>query len=421
MKPLPSGTPKRSARGKYQKYLMQNRAKIILLGSSLAAMALVGGAWWYSQKSTQNVPQTAKPSATPNPSVRRTVPGSSFPASSLPPSFSSPSPSLVASPSPVNTTTAVPVTSTLTPSSSLLVVVQQVVNSVTNEKLKKADLSIAVIDVGKREIAEISSRPEFPASVVKIFWAVMLYHGIDRQLWQNPEAFDALAKKMLVESDNEAASYIVDSISGAPSLTQDFSGPEWQDWRSKRLAINSFFTQRGYGEINLVQKSYPIPFMKLTEPTGLDKRLRLENTTPDRPVRNKISVEQAARLMDETCGSTSNLLSSISSNKICGWLKRDLKDPAWRKAPPIPVNDFNPIRGYLGEGVAKYPNVTIYSKAGWTKESRQEVAAIKDGKNTYIIAVFANTAAYAKDPSVFPKISEKLYGMLTKSPATARK
>jgi beta-lactamase class A len=309
---------------------------------------------------------------------------------------------------------ASPSTSSLVVSSRLLDIINKTVKNVTNSKLQPAYLSIAVIDVNRREIAELQgSRLEFPASVVKLFWAVMLYHKIDQKMWQNPQRFDALAKKMLVESDNEAASYIVDSISGAPSLTKSVSEKEWQDWRAQRKGINDFFIQKGYGPINLVQKTYPIPFLKLTEPTGLDQRLRLENTTPDRPIRNQVSAEQVAKLMYETCANpTPTLLTPSSAQKICPWLERDLQDQKWRKAPPIPVNDFNPIRGYMGEGLAANKKITIRSKAGWTKESRQEVIVIKDQKNTYVIAVFANNAAYANDGSVFPKLASSLYSQL---------
>jgi hypothetical protein len=67
----------------------------------------------------------------------------------------------------------------------------------------------------------------------------------------------------------------------------------------------------------------------------------------------------------------------------------------------------------MGEGVAGQKNVTIIrSKAGWTKNSRQEVIAIKNDKNTLIIAVFANNLTYANSDKIFPAISSNLYSQL---------
>jgi len=49
------------------------------------------------------------------------------------------------------------------------------------------------------------------------------------------------------------------------------------------------------------------------------------------------------------------------------------------------------------------------SKAGWTSDSRSEVAYINDGQVAYILAVFTQDAAYAQNWQIFPKISELVY------------
>jgi Beta-lactamase enzyme family len=398
------------------KKLARNPKFRILAASGLASTAILVGALfsWKSQpklitNSTIPLSSPAKQTSVTQPNIDSTI---TFPASKLPTSFKDlPAPLLISSTSFAHQSKLEQ--TPLNKSPRLQKILEDTVKAVTNDKLKKEDLAIAVIDVNRSEIAGYQAdRLEYPASVVKLFWAVALYEQIDHNLWKNTATFDALTKKMLVESDNEAASFIVDSITKAPSLSKNLEGKEWKDWKSKRLSVNQFFNLGGYEKLNVSQKTYPVPYLNLSEPTGTDKTMRQENTTPDKPIRNKVTAEQAAKLMYEVCSVPS--LSPDSSTKICGWLTRDLKSESWKKAPGIPINDFNPIRGFMGEGVANRKNVTIRSKAGWTKNSRQEVIAIRDNENTFVVVILANDAAYANDDKVFPAISKKLYSQLIK-------
>jgi beta-lactamase class A len=397
---------------------LRKRPKVLIIATSfLASVGLMVGALLAVNKSPSakndspvspvKVIEISKTSV-PTPSTAKAF---TFPSPQLPPTFKLPLPTLVSSAAGVSNMVhrSSIATTPLKPSPRLQKIVDDVVKEVTNDKIKKEFLSISVIDVNNGEIAGYQSdRMEYPASIVKLFWAVALYEQIDRKLWNNPGTFDALAKKMIIESDNEAASFIVDSISRASSLPNNLAGAEWQAWKSQRLNINNFYSQSGYEGLNVSQKTYPIPYLKMSEPLGTDKQLRREDTTTDKPRRNKITAEQAAKLMYETCSVPS--LSAESAKKICGWLTRDIKDATWRKAPGIPVNDFNPIRGFMGEGVANNQGVTVRSKAGWTKESRQEVVTIRDAEgNTLVIAIFANSSEYAINANVFPVIAKKIY------------
>jgi beta-lactamase class A len=404
--------------------LKKHSRLIIIVTSLLASTGWLLGVFFLSNKSpsaleTKNnikeveIASSASPASSASSTVQTTI---NFPPSQLPPSFNLPVPKLISGKTELgnivhrSTLSKTP----LKASDRLQKIVDGVVQEVTNDQLKKEDLSISIIDVTRGEIAGYQpNKMKYPASIVKLFWVVALYEQIDQKLWKNPETFDKLAKKMIVESDNEAASFIVDSISGAPSISKDLSDKDWQAWHSKRLFINQFFSKGGYEDLNVSQKTYPIPYLKLNEPLGTDQRVRLEATTPEKPKSNQVSAEQAANLMYETCYVPA--LSVESAKKICSWLGRDLKDTAWQKAPGVPINDFNPIRGFMGEGVAKNPGVTIRSKAGWTKGSRQEVVAIKSSNgNVFIVSVFANSPAYATNAQVFPNISSRLYTELAR-------
>lgn len=386
----------------------------ILLSSGLASIGVFGLTVWYLNSSQPTVDSSRNKSKIKNMpksssySMHNSEPSVVFPQTQIPISFKNlPTPSLIVNTSDTIHRSTIAI-GTLTNSPRLQKILDNTIESMIGGKLRKEDLSVTIIDVNRSEVAGYQSdRMEYPASVVKLFWAMVLYEQIDHKFWKNTITLDALAEKMLVESDNEAASFILDLLTNAPSLSQNLTDKNWNIWRSNRLSINHFFNQGNYQNLDISQKTYPIPYLSLSEPIGTDKQLRLENTTSDRPTRNKISSNQAAKMMYESCSVPS--LSQESANKICGWLTRDLKDEKWRKASGVPINDFNPIKGFMGEGVAQYKDVTIRSKAGWTKDSRQEVIAIKDKTKVLIISVFANNTSYANNAHVFPNISKRIY------------
>ena len=101
-------------------------------------------------------------------------------------------------------------------------------------------------------------------------------------------------------------------------------------------------------------------------------------------------------------------VSPEASQRMAQLLTRDLKPEAWEHLDPN-TGHFNPIRAFFGESLRK--DVQLLSKAGWTSTSRQEVAFIKtpSGKTSYILAIFAQDSAYAKDEKIFPQMSELVF------------
>jgi hypothetical protein len=90
-----------------------------------------------------------------------------------------------------------------------------------------------------------------------------------------------------------------------------------------------------------------------------------------------------------------------------------MQDGSWKNIDPNQgQGHFNPIKGFFGEYFANSDPKNIQefaSKAGWTSDSRSEVAYINDGQVAYILAVFTQDAAYAQNWQIFPKISELVY------------
>jgi hypothetical protein len=294
-------------------------------------------------------------------------------------------------------------------SKKLSAIVADVVSLAKKNNLNTQALSITLIDVNKGEIAGYQQQQlRFPASVVKMFWLVELYGQIALDRIENPEILKSTIVKTIKDSDNEAASDIIDLITSTKSSPQNQDRTQnYQEWVNNRQWLNRFFANSSsiYKDINISQKTFPIPKENMPEPLGYDLKIRGDN--PDRPIRNKISTQQAARLMHEIA--TGNAIDTNYSQTLFDWLKWDLATEKRKKIDPN-TGRFNPIITFFGEALEK-ENVIFASKAGWTSQTRQEVAyiATRDGKVKYIIAVFAEDKNYAKNQKIFPQISQLVY------------
>ncbi|ARV60393.1 hypothetical protein BZZ01_18730 [Nostocales cyanobacterium HT-58-2] len=284
-------------------------------------------------------------------------------------------------------------------SQQLQTIVNDVVELAAAQNLPKMPLSITLIDAKTNETAGYQQEtPRYPASVVKMFWMVVLYSQIENSLWENEKDFAPYLAKMIQESDNEAASFIMDQVTGTRSESE-LKGEKFKVWQNKRQHVNRFFRQAGYKNISIAQKTFPIDYIHLQEPEGSESQLL------DNPKNwNRITTQHAARLLYEICYAK-QAVSPQASQKMCGWLKRDLNPKAWRSPDSY---DFNPVRTFFAESLP-YKRVQFYSKAGWTSFSRAETAMIVTENKTYILAIFAQDSAYADDIEIFPKMSRLVY------------
>ncbi len=177
------------------------------------------------------------------------------------------------------------------------------------------------------------------------------------------------------------------------------SQEEYVTWINKRSKVNTFFQKAGYDRININQKNFPIPYLKLDEPQGRDLQMRGDNRIP---IRNQMTTEEAARLMYEIF--TGQAVSPNASTSMQHLLTRDLRPEFYTQ------EQYNSVEGFLGESL---PLDQIYfaSKVGWTLASRQEVAYIttNDGKIAYILSIFGDDKLYGNDWEIFPKMSLKVF------------
>jgi hypothetical protein len=293
------------------------------------------------------------------------------------------------------------------PSQKLQPIVDRIVKYSTANKLPLDALSIALIDAKTGETAQYQGDVErYPASVVKMFWLVAAYQKIGQKELTEVSLRPAI-EQMIFKSDNQGASQILDAVTQTTSTPKNLPANELAINQQQRQKVNDFFLQAGYSkDINVSQKTFPIPQENIMEPKGFDQQLRGENI--QKPIRNRITTNDAARLMYEIVSGKS--IDPITSQKMTALLTRNTDPTFWKKQPPNPV-DFNPVESFFGEGLPVGKTQNIVSKAGWTSASRQEVAFIqsKDGQTSYILAVFGDNAAYGKSKKIFPEIAAQVY------------
>ncbi|BAZ05268.1 serine hydrolase [Calothrix sp. NIES-3974] len=272
-------------------------------------------------------------------------------------------------------------------------------------------LSITLIDLNTNTIAGYQQEtPRYPASIAKLFWLVILQSKIYNASLPVDEDLQTDIEEMIIKSDNDAASKIVDRLTNAPSQGK-LAKDEYQKWKKKRDSLNTFFSQAGYTKININQKTFPIVYhygKTIPEPQGSDAQIRGDN--PQQPIRNQLTSFATARLMSEIV--TNQAVSTSASEVMKGLLNRDLQ--YWQKQPFNP-EEFHPVKNFIGESLPA-DRVRFFSKAGWTTNSRQEVAYVEtlDGKTRYVIAIFGDDKSYAKSQDIFPQLSYLVFQRMVK-------
>jgi beta-lactamase class A len=384
-----------AVRNKYFK-----NTRLLGIGVGISAVMLGFGVMSLIHRSIQPTPQVTTTIDRTSPTLDSTAPVASKSSEAI-----SPSPSVAVD----NNQFAYKVIdpTNFIPSQKLQPIVDRIVKYSTANKLPLDALSIALIDTKTGEIAEYQGDVQrYPASVVKMFWLVAAYQKIGQKELTEVSLRPAI-EQMIFKSDNQGASQILDKVTQTTSTPNNLPENELGIGQQKRQQVNNFFSQAGYSkDINVSQKTFPIPQENIMEPKGFDQQLR--GVDIQKPIRNRITTNDAARLMYEIVSGKS--IDPTTSKKMTALLTRNTDPTFWKKQPPNPI-DFNPVESFFGEGLPVGKTQNIVSKAGWTSASRQEVAFIqsKDGKTSYILAVFGDNAAYGKSKKIFPEIAAQVY------------
>jgi hypothetical protein len=219
-------------------------------------------------------------------------------------------------------------------------------------KLTDGNLSISLIDMTEspRRASYREEIPYHPASVVKAVFLVVAHDQLDRGKLKMSAELQRAMRDMIVESSNDATSYVVDAISGTSS-GPELEGRAWKVFRGKRDVANRFFHSRGY-DITANSKTW-------CELVSGNFRKRAE--------------------MLELLGRPLSVAGKRTSDQQ--------------------------VVEFLGEALPE--GARLWSKAGWTGEVRHDLAYVElpNGRK-FIAAIFTRGAS--ADTSLVPAIGRKI-------------
>jgi len=255
------------------------------------------------------------------------------------------------------------------------------------QKLEDKHLSITLIDLRDPERPVTASfrgnERIYPASVSKLFYLVAAHRWLeDKKIELTPEMTRAL-RDMIVDSSNEATQYVVDVITHTTS-GYELPSKEMEEWQYKRNAVNRYFTELGYTNININQKTF------CEDAYGRERVSR----GPNGENRNKLTTDATARLMMEIA--TGKVASPARTAQMMELLKRDYNGKT--------ADTDDQGTGFTGMALKGRDGYRIWSKAGWTSTTRHDVAYIEmpDG-GKFVLATF--TTDHSRNREIIPAVA----------------
>jgi hypothetical protein len=263
-----------------------------------------------------------------------------------------------------------------------------------DKKLEEKNLAITLIDLRDPQRPTRASfrggEPIYPASVVKMFYLAATHRLLeDRKISQTEELARAL-KDMIVDSSNDATSFVLDVITGTTS-GPELKGAELKKWAEKRNSVNRYFATLGYTGINVNQKTY------CEGPYGREQIFR----GPKGENRNKLTTDATARLLAEIA--TARSVTPARSAQMMELMKRDYSGKS--KEPDDQAHGFTGIA--LGEGAR------LWSKAGWTSTTRHDAAYIELPNGArFVLVTF--TTDHSAEREIIPTVARVVIERLSK-------
>jgi hypothetical protein len=255
-------------------------------------------------------------------------------------------------------------------------------------KLQTNDLAVSFVDLSERNnLGSANFRgdiPIYPASVVKLFYLEATHRWLSEgRIKDHPELRRAM-RDMIVDSYNEATHYVLDV------LTDTTSGPalataEMEVWMEKRNAVNRYLLARGFLGINANQKPW------CEGPYGRDRIFVGQAYTN----RNALTTETTARLFREIIDAK-----TLSRERCDQMLELLRRDPFAKSSDPD-----DQAHGFTGTALPK--GAKLWSKAGWTSETRHDAACVElpNGRK-FILVTF--TVNHASEREIIPTLAREI-------------
>lgn len=262
--------------------------------------------------------------------------------------------------------------------------ITQTLSEFSPEKLKPDELASTLILFRGEKLFSAHFRGSeriYPASVIKLFYLEAAHRWMeDGKLADSPELRRAMSD-MIVLSYNEATGFVVDSITGTTS-GPELPPAELEAWENKRNAINRYFKSRGFLNINANQKPW------CEGPYGRERQFVGEKYTN----RNALTTDATARLLAEIA--QGEVVSNKRSEEMLELLRRD----------PFGESNDPDDQAHGFTGPALPPGAKLWSKAGWTSNTRHDAALIElpDGTR-FVLVTF--TVNHANQRKIIPTVA----------------
>lgn len=269
-------------------------------------------------------------------------------------------------------------------------IVDQLLATFAGRELKADDLAISIIDLtdSAESIDFRGEEPIYPASIIKLFYLVAVHQWLEDNKISDGNELKRACKDMIVDSSNDATHYIVDVLTGT-TAGPELPPQEMAIWAEKRNAINKYFQELGYKNININQKTWGDgPFGR--ERVYLGKNF--EN-------RNKLTTNATAKLLSEIV--SGKCVSKERSQAMLGLLARDFI----AESENLTANPDNQAIGFMGSALPA--GARLWSKAGWMSTARHDAAYIElPNKIRFVLVVFLSN--HAKEYGILPAICHKV-------------
>ena len=236
----------------------------------------------------------------------------------------------------------------------------------------------------------------YPASVVKLLYAVAAEHWLQRDLIPDSDELRRALLDMLADSSNDATGLIMDLLTGTTS-GPPLRAPAWEQWQRQRRLVNDWFHSFGWPElerINCCQKTWG------DGPYGREQVFYGENNNN----RNALCTAAVARILEAVM--TDGVLSPPACQRLRARLARSLGKSDRLNDPE------NQVDGFLGEGLPE--GSQLWSKAGWMSQARHDAAWwCIDEQPPCLLVVFSEGRERAGDEQLLPLMATQLaaYGV----------
>lgn len=254
-------------------------------------------------------------------------------------------------------------------------------------KLETNQLAVTLVDLRDLERpVQAGYRGQemiYPASVIKLFYLVAAHQWLEEGKLADTAELRRAMRDMIVESYNEATHYIVDLLTGTTSGPELPLG-ELEAWFDKRDAVNRYFASLGYTRINANKKPWcEGPYGRETQAIKAFD-----------PKRNALTTDATARLLVEIV--TGKAVSAPRCRQMLELMKRD---------PRPESKDSDSQAKFTGPVLP--PGAQLWSKAGWTSETRHDAACIElpDG-HKFVLVTF--TVGHSNEPGIIHTVAREV-------------